>query len=413
MQKGTDMSFRAKRALSMTTVGALLALTAACGSGSGSKVNTSAISGCNKTESSPGVSKDTVSLGATMPLTGSGAAGGLGVSEAAKAYYAMVNDQGGVQGHKINYKALDDQYTPSVAQQAMRQLVQNDKIFAVAGGEGTPNFLATAPYIDQQKVPAVAPYAPSSEVGTMKTPYVYMASVNYITEFQIMTKYVVDHYKPKSVSLVGVSGNVGDDAKAGMAKGLAGTGINVQYIPEQPGTSDFTPIATSLKQHNSDWVFLIITNTDTGQLLQTMKRIGYTPRTAAWPGMADGSYIKAFGNVSNGMVVAAETASLTSNAPKAQEFVKTFTHRVGHAPTKFNELGWVQAEIMTEALKKAPALTRSCLIQALNTMHGFDTGIVPPITFGPHNRQGINAVGLSQIKDGKLVDLTPFQSVSG
>jgi ABC-type branched-subunit amino acid transport system substrate-binding protein len=407
------MRFRAKPALSTVAVGALVAMTAACGGGSASKVNVSATSGCDKNQDSPGITKDSISLGATMPLTGSGGAGGQGVSEAAKAYFGIVNEQGGIQGHKIKYTALDDQYTPSVAQQAMRQLVQRDDIFAVAGGEGTPNFLATVPYINQQKVPAIAPYAPSSQVGTMKTPYVYMTSVNYITEFQIMTKYIVDHYKPKSMSLVGVSGNVGDDAKAGMEKGLAGTGIKVQYLPEQPGTSDFTPIATSLKQHNSDWVFLIITNTDTGQLLKTMQRIGYTPHTAAWPGMGDESYIKAFGDVSNGMIVAEETASLTSNNPKVQEFVKTFTQRVGHAPTKFDELGWVEAEVVTEALKKAPALTRSCLIQSLNTMKGFDTGILPAITFGPNNRQGVNAVGLTQIKDGKLVELTPFQSVTG
>jgi ABC-type branched-subunit amino acid transport system substrate-binding protein len=397
----------------MVTIGTLLAVTAACGTGSAAKGNVATTSGCDKTAHSPGITKDAILLGATMPLTGSGAAGGLGVSEGANAYFDIVNQQGGVQGHKIKYSALDDQYTPSVAQQAMRQLVQRDNIFAVAGGEGTPNFLATVPYIEQQKIPAIAPYAPSSQVGTMKTPYVYMASVNYITEFQIMTKYVVDHYKPKSVSLVGVSGNVGDDAKAGMEKGLAGTGTQVQYIPEQPGSSDFTPIATSLKQHNSDWVFLIITNTDTGQLLKTMKRIGYTPRTAAWPGMGDDSYIKAFGDVSNGMVVAEETSAITSSNPMVQTFVNTFTQRVGHAPTKFDELGWVQAEVTTEALKKAPALTRSCLMQALNTMSGFDTGILPPITFGPDNRQGVTAVGLTQIKDGKLVELTPFQAVSG
>jgi branched-chain amino acid transport system substrate-binding protein len=52
-------------------------------------------------------------------------------------------------------------------------------------------------------------------------------------------------------------------------------------------------------------------------------------------------------------------------------------------------------------------------MQALNTMSGFDTGILPPITFGPDNRQGVTAVGLTQIKDGKLVELTPFQAVSG
>lgn len=407
------MSLRPTSALGLIAVGALLSVTAACGGSGSSNTSAGVTTGCQKSGNAPGVTKDTVTVGATMPITGSAGAGGQGVSEAAKAYFDIVNEQGGVHGHKIKYIALDDQYTPAQAQKNMRELVQRDHIFAVAGGEGTPNFLAAAPYIDQQKIPAIAPYAPSSEVGTMKTPYIYMTSVNYITEFQIMTKYIVDQYHPKSMSLVGVSGNVGDDAKAGMAKGLQGTGIQVQYIPEQPGTSDFTPIATSLKQHGSDWVFLILTNTDTGQLLKTMQRIGYTPKTAAWPGMGDQSYLDAFGSVSNGMIVAEETASLDSSSPKVRQFVQAFKQRVGHEPTKFDELGWVQAEITTKALKDAPALTRSCLIQSLNTMKDFDTGILSPITFGPNNRQGVNAVGITQIKDGKLVELTPFKTVKG
>lgn len=408
------MTLRPRPVVTLLAAGVALSLTAACGtSGSAGNTDVSVSKGCDEKSKTPGVTKDSVSLGATMPLTGSGGAGGQGASQGSKAYFDMINEQGGVHDRKIKYKVLDDQYTPSVAQQQMRQLVQRDKVFAIAGGEGTPNFLATLPYINRQKIPVIAPYAPSSELGTMKNPYVYMVAVNYITEFQIMTKHIIDQEKPKSISLVGVSGNVGDDAKAGMEKALKGTGISVQYIPEEPGTSDFTPIATSLKQHGSDWVFLILTNTDTGQLLKTMNRIGYTPRTAAWAGMSDESYIEGFGQESQDMIVAEETADQKSSDPQVKEFVDTFTKRVGHAPTKFNELGWVQAQITVEALKRAPALTRSCLMQSLNTMKDFKTGLLPPITFGPKNRQGVNAAGITQIKDGKLVEVTPFQSVSG
>jgi branched-chain amino acid transport system substrate-binding protein len=408
------MSLPQRTATGLLAAGVALSLTAACAATSTpGNTKVSITKGCDQKGRTPGVSKDSIALGATMPLSGSAAAGGQGASEAAKAYFDMVNEQGGVKGRKIKYTVLDDQYTPSVAQQQMRQLVQRDKVFAIAGGEGTPNFLATGPYVNRQRIPAISPYAPSSELGTMKNPYVYMTSVNYISEFQIMTAYIRDHYHPKSVSLVGVSGNVGDDAAAGIRKGLRGTGVSLRYTPEEPGTSDFTPIATSLKQRGADWVFLILTNTDTGQLLKAMEKIGYTPHTAAWAGMTDESYIKPFGQVSEGMIVAEETATLDSTDPRVQDFVKTFTSRVGHRPTNFNELGWVQAELVTQALKKAPALTRPCLMQALNTLKGYRTGILPPITFGPRMRQGVNAVGIAQIKGGKLVEVSPFRSVSG
>ena len=267
-----------------------------------------------------------------MPLSGSGAPTGLGVAAGAKVYYAMVNKAGGVKGRMINFRVLDDQYSPAVAQQQMRTLVQRDQIFAVAGAEGTPNFLAVVPFLQREKVPAIAPYSPASELGTVKTPYVFMTNVNYITEFEIMARYVIDTYKPKGISLVGVQGNVGNDAKKGIEQAIGSTGTKLLYIPEVPGTPDFTPIATQLRENNADWTFLILTNTDTGQLLQAMHRIGYEPRTAAWAGMDDKDYIKPFGDVSQGMIVAQETADLDSPDPLVKNFVDQFTKETGHAP---------------------------------------------------------------------------------
>jgi ABC-type branched-subunit amino acid transport system substrate-binding protein len=323
----------------------------------------------------------------------------------------MINKAGGIKGRQINFQALDDEYTPARAQQQMRTLVQRDKVFAIAGGEGTPNFLAVVPLLQREKVPALAPYAPSSELATMKTPNVFMVAVNYITEFSIMTKYVMDTYHPKSLSLVGVQGNVGDDAKKGMDAAIGSSGIKVTYIPEVPGTPDFTPIATQLRDAQADWTFLILTNTDTGQLLQAMQRIGYKPKTAAWAGMDDQDYIKPFGEVSQGMIVAEETAHLDSPDPLVKKFIADFTAQTGKAPTKFNQLGWVQAEIAVKALQDSKALTRSCLMEAMENVKGFETGILPAVTFGPDQRQGVNAIGLVEIRGDKTVEIAPFKAL--
>ena len=75
---------------------------------------------CDPNEKSPGVTASGIKLGATMPLTGSAAAGGLGVSAGARAYYDMVNASGGVKGHKIGYTVRDDEYKPATAQQIRR-----------------------------------------------------------------------------------------------------------------------------------------------------------------------------------------------------------------------------------------------------------------------------------------------------
>ncbi|MFD6752682.1 MULTISPECIES: ABC transporter substrate-binding protein [Micromonospora] len=408
---------RLKGRLVVATLASTCMLFAAgCGNATGDSKSSagssgSSANGCDVKEIGPGVTDSEIRVGTTMPLSGSGAAGGLGTKEGQEAYYAKLNAEGGVQGRKIKPIILDDAYDPSTAQKQMRQLVEKEEILVVSGGEGTPNFLGAVPYLDRKKVPAIAPYAPSDELGGDKNQHVFMATVDYIQEFEILTDYVLDQETPKKMALVGVAGNVGDNAKLGMEKALEGKGIELLYVPETPGTTDFTPIATQLKQFDAEYVFLILTNADTGGLLQAMSRIGYTPKTGAWAGMSDDSYIKEFGALSQDMLVALETSSLDSENPLVKQFVADFTAQTGKAPSKFNQLGWVQAQLTAEALKRAEGLNRGCVVEALETFENFETGILPPVTWGKGDRAGVDAVGIGQIKGDKLVVLEETKSL--
>jgi branched-chain amino acid transport system substrate-binding protein len=384
----------------------------ACGSGGSGNASRAGAECDPEGEVGPGVTDSQIHVGTTMPLSGSGAAGGIGTKEGQEAYYAMVNDQGGVHDRNIKLTVLDDEYDPSTAQRQMRQLIEQQDIFVISGGEGTPNFLGAVPYIQRAGVPAIAPYAPSDELGTMENERVFMATVDYIQEFEILTDYVLEQGQtPKKMALVGVAGNVGDNAKLGMENALEGEDVELLYVPETPGTTDFTPIASQLNQFGAEYVFLILTNADTGGLLKAMSRVGYTPKTAAWAGMADDSYIEEFGDVSQGMLVALETADLGSEDPKVREFVTNFREQTGKQPTKFNELGWVQAQLTTEALKRAEGLSRACVIDALETFDNFEIGLIPPVTWGPEDRAGVDAVGIGQIDGDKLRVLEETQSL--
>jgi ABC-type branched-subunit amino acid transport system substrate-binding protein len=110
--------------------------------------------------------------------------------------------------------------------------------------------------------------------------------------------------------------------------------------------------------------------------------------------------------------VAQELALPDSPDPDVRKFVQDFTRLTGKAPTGFNSsLGWAQAELTVKALKDAPALTRDCVVHALNGVKDFKTGVLPPITFGANQRQGVNAVGLIQIKGNGVVQVAPFKAV--
>src|SRR3954453_6764385 len=119
------------RNLSKAVVGAAAyaraaALTAAgCGGGSSSS-------------SSEGVTKTTVTIGSHQPLTGPAAPGYSEIAPASNAFFKYLNAQGGVNGRSIKYVYKDDGYNPTNTVNVVKQLVLQDKVFAIFDGLGTP-----------------------------------------------------------------------------------------------------------------------------------------------------------------------------------------------------------------------------------------------------------------------------------
>src|SRR5262249_20437206 len=113
-----------RRVALVATIGLVTAL-AACTSGNSGSGGTKAAA------SVPGITATSVTVGSHQPLTGPAAPGYSKISPATKAYFDYVNAHGGVNGRKINYIALDDMYNPATTVTVVRQLVQQDKVFAI------------------------------------------------------------------------------------------------------------------------------------------------------------------------------------------------------------------------------------------------------------------------------------------
>jgi len=102
----------------------------------------------------PGVTSTSIKIGGTFPLTGPASLYKT-IPAAEKAYFDYINDQGGVNGRKIDFTILDDAYDPSKTVPLTQQLVEQDKVFAVFGSLGTAQNLAVWNYVNQKKVPEV------------------------------------------------------------------------------------------------------------------------------------------------------------------------------------------------------------------------------------------------------------------
>jgi len=102
----------------------------------------------------PGASDGEIKIGQTMPYSGAASAyGAIGKAEAA--YFAMINEQGGVNGRKIRFFSLDDGYSPPKTVEQVRKLVEQEEVLLLFQTMGTATNNAVRKYVNDKKVPHV------------------------------------------------------------------------------------------------------------------------------------------------------------------------------------------------------------------------------------------------------------------
>jgi branched-chain amino acid transport system substrate-binding protein len=114
--------------------------------------------------STPGVTATTITVGGTVPITGPAALFGS-VGRGADAYFKYVNAHGGVNGRKLKYVYLDDQYNPATTVSLTRQLVEQQHVLAIFNTVGTDNNLAIRDYLNAAKVPQLFGGTGTSKIG--------------------------------------------------------------------------------------------------------------------------------------------------------------------------------------------------------------------------------------------------------
>src|ERR1700722_3458370 len=164
----------------------------------------------------PGVTSTSINLGATEPLTGV-AANYNDIAPAMAAVFAWADAHGGVNGRKINFKYLDDQYTPSITSTMTHELVLQDNIFADIGSLGTPTQLAVQPYLNSQKIPQLFILSGCNCWSSAKYPWSSGCLPPYTVDGKILGAYVAKTFKGQKVGYFTQDDEFGQDFLNGAA----------------------------------------------------------------------------------------------------------------------------------------------------------------------------------------------------
>jgi branched-chain amino acid transport system substrate-binding protein len=169
----------------------------------------------------PGVTSSEVVIGGTTPLSGAASAY-QSVARGAAAYFRYVNAHGGVNKRKIKYIYKNDAYDPSKTVELTRELVQQDKVFAIFNSLGTEQNLATRSYLNALKVPQlfVASGATTFGKAYKQYPWTIGFQPNYRAEGTIYGRYVVKTTPKARIGVLYQNDDYGKDLLAGLRNGL-------------------------------------------------------------------------------------------------------------------------------------------------------------------------------------------------
>ena len=386
-------SGRAMRTASLVLLAVTALVAAACSSGSTSG---SAASG----SSAPGVTSTTVLFGQTVPKTGPAALYGESTA-GVQAYFDYVNAHGGVNGRKIHFISLNDQYQPPIALQDTKTLVYTDHVFAEVAVNGTAATEANITVLGPNNVPLVGPQTGATIFAGTFRKYLYNVWPSYLIEGKMLGTFAQGQHLTK----VGVLYQ-NDDFGKSLLQGLKNSGIKPALaIPYDPTQTDFSPQAAQFKAAHADAVVILAIPGPTTDFLNALNAINYKPvrimsqvsaipqefQTAPqeFPGSYSGAFIPPLQDTTDSQV----KAFLTGMS----------TYQPGKPQSVFAAWGWTEAQVAVAGLKaiKGP-ITRDSYEAALNSLANLTT-LGGVINYSGSSHGGITHMFMVKAEGGQRI----------
>ena len=188
----------------------------------------------------PGASDKEIKLGQTMPYSGPASAYGT-IGKLHQAYFKMLNDQGGINGRKVNLISLDDGYSPPKTVEQVRKLVEQEEVMALFQTLGTPSNSAIHKYVNTKKVPHLFLATGATKWSDPKNfPWTLGFNLSYQAEGQIYARYLLKTKPNAKIAILYQNDDFGKDVLKGVEDGLGAAGAKLVVARASYEVSDPT-----------------------------------------------------------------------------------------------------------------------------------------------------------------------------
>ena len=359
----------------------------------------------------PGVTSDKIKLGTFCDLSGPNASIGLAAFRGYSAYYNHINYWGGVHGREIDLIVEDDKFDPLRTKKAVEKLIFEEEVFAIVSPLGTVTNLGAMELLIENQIPVISPHSGHSIWGTPLKQNYFALQPSYEVEGRILAQYALDEIKPKRVVVFHADDQFGQEGSSALIQELSLSGQNnpqlVEAISHKISESEPEEWIAKITSHNPDLVILYTYLKPAADLLLAAHEEKFHPQ---WLGsyVLSGPDLFRFAGkeATHGLWAASYPAGPRHHRGEALYKKLMARNYAGETPGTHSRIGYAAAQLVVEGLKRAgPDLTRESFLYALEDIHNWSGGLLPPITYTENDHRGLTALAMMRALHGRwLVD---------
>ena len=227
----------------------------------------------------PGVSDTEIKIGQTMPFSGPASAYST-IGRAEAAYFAKVNDEGGINGRKINLIALDDAYSPPKTVEQTRRLVEHDEVLLIFGSLGTAGASAVQKYLNARKVPQLFISTVASKWDDPQHyPWTMAISAPPKVDAQLYARYLLAHYPNAKIGVLFQNDDYGRDYLKALRDSLKdkASAMIVAEVSYEAADPTVDSQLVTLKASGADTLFTFANPKSAAQAIRKVRDMSWKP----------------------------------------------------------------------------------------------------------------------------------------
>ncbi len=350
-----------------------------------------------------GVTKTTILIGQSGPMSGSNREFGEDIRDGVLAYFNKVNAAGGVNGRKLELITLDDANDAKRSGENGRILIEQRGVLALFGYASATLSLPALPFVEKNRLPFVGPFTGAEPMRKFNR-YVYNIRASYADELEKIVEFYA-FTGMKRFSILHYDDAVGKENLGAVEIALTKRGLKPASIGAvKRNQTELGDAVSGVIKSSPDVVIATTLYRTTSDFVKQVRKAGSGVQFASTSFVGASALAADLGAQGTGVVVAQVVPPYSkSSIPVVKEY-QAAEKQLGKTDYSFTALeAYIGAKVLTEGIRRAGAkLTRESLLKALDTIQDFDVGGFI-VDFSPSNHNGSRFVELTAIgKAGKF-----------